>query len=188
MPAAEQAGATTSLSVFIRQIVVHDDADPGPGKGELDLTFGVLPGPTDAATRGASVRCQKSVASGKSCDVRECVGPVEVRADGGWLFIAAAGIERDPVAWDQVRGGLTMLGPERRWGLGAWYRTTNGRHFEIIFCVIPGGASEAACPVWTGELLDAPHPGQPTEGEYAGVLPQGFDRPISETVPAAAAS
>lgn len=166
---------TTSLSVFIRQIVVHDDSDPGPGKGEFDVTFGVLPGPTSAGTRGASLRWQASVSSGKTYDVRQVIGPVDVREADGWLYVAAAGIEQDPAVDDQVRGGLTMLGHERKWGQGAWYRTTNGKHFDLIFCVITGGATEAACPEWTGAVLDAPHSERPTETEYAAILPEGFD-------------
>ena len=174
--------ARVVLSVFVRQIVVHDTSDPGPGKGEFDVTFGVLAGPAGAAGESASVRWQGSVSSGKTYDVGQWMGPVAVDMERGWLSVAGGGVEMDALIDDQIRGGLTMLGHERKWGMGSWWRTTNGKHFDLVLCVTEG-ETEAACPVWTGDALDAPGPERPTETEFVAILPEGFDARIPAPVP-----
>ena len=168
----------TSIKVVIRHVIVHDDSDPGPGKGDFDVTIGVASGPPDAESFGKrfALRWKRSVSSGYSYDLHAELGPIAVPGKGGWLAIAGAGIEHDPIVDDQVRGGLAALGADRHFGFGGWWRTTNGRHFDLVFAVIPGDASTSACPLWNGDLLDAPGPDAPTEAEYAAVLPTGYDR------------
>lgn len=127
--------SSVSLKVYVRQIIVHDDSDPGPGKGEFDVTFGVLAAPTEADSQSASVRWQASVSSGKTYNVGQWIGPVAVDAERGWLSIAGGGIELDALIDDHVRGGLTMLGHERKWGMGNWWRTTKMGSTSTWSCV-----------------------------------------------------
>jgi hypothetical protein len=177
-PQGSHGTHSLSLKVFVRHIVVRDDSDPGPGKGEFDVTLGIVAGPPGMTTQRSSVRWQHSVWSGYTYDVHAELGPIAVPEDG-WISLAGAGVERDPLMDDQVRGGLTMLGRERRFGIGQWFQTTNGKHFDLIFTVVSGDAGAAACPPWTGEVVDAPCPTAPTEAEYRAILPAGFDRRLS---------
>lgn len=54
----------------------------------------------------------------------------------------------------------------------------NGKHFDLVLCVTDALATEAGCPAWTGDVLDAPGPERPTEREYVAILPEGFDARI----------
>src|SRR5688572_15646215 len=131
-------GLVTHLKVVIRHLIVHDDSDPDPVWGEFDVTIGIAaPGIASLSNR-TSVRWKRSVWSGHTYDLRAELGPIAVRDKGGVIAIAGAGAEHDPVLDEQLRGGLAMLGAEHHFGFGGWWRTTNGRHFDLIFAVIPG--------------------------------------------------
>src|SRR4051812_47398992 len=159
-----------TFNVFIRDIIVHDDHDPGPGKGEFEVVFGAASVPTTAGGR-AAVKWQGSVSSRRTYDVAQWTGAVAVPADGGKLSIAGGGTERDPAGNDELRGGLATFNQEHEWGEGRWWRTTNGRDFDFTFCVTPAEeASEAARPLWTGETFDAPGTDEPAASSYRSIL------------------
>lgn len=159
------------LNVFIRDLIVHDDHDPGPAKGEFEVLFGAAGVPAGVGGRSA-VEWQGSVASHRTYDVAQWTGAVAVPSDDGMLSIAGGGIERDTgTRGDELRGGLATFTRQHDWGEGKWWRTTNGRDFDFTFCVTPAEeTSEAGRPVWTGETFDAPGPEKPGASSYRGVI------------------
>lgn len=160
-----RAKPTATLNVYVREVVVHDERDPGPGRGEYDIAFAAVAGPGARATQ-QSERWQTSVSTGRRYAVGRWTGAVPVNSVDGWLTIAGGGVERDAVNDDTALGGIAVLRADRNWGIGRWWRTTNGPHFDLVFCVVEGDRPDAALPVWTGETYDAPGPHRPTMAEY----------------------
>lgn len=160
-----------TFNVYIRDIIVHDDHDPGPAKGEFEIVFGAAGTPVSASAR-SQVEWKGSVSSHRTYDVAQWTGAVAVPAEHGKLTVAGGGIERDSATrGDELRGGLATFATEQEWGEGKWWRTTNGRDFDFTFCVTPAEeSSEAARPVWSGETYDAPGPDKPGISSYRGVL------------------
>jgi hypothetical protein len=163
--------STQTVNVYIRNIVVHHDRDPGPGRGEYDVTFVGAASPVSAAPEARSgARWTGSVASGSSYTVGLWTGPVGVPSSHS-LAVVGAGEERDALVADALRGGLALFGRDHDWGAGRWWRTTNGQHFDFVFYVarMEAGVTsqEISAPVWTSDSADAPGPAQPTPDEYA---------------------
>lgn len=163
------AGPKQTFKVFIRDIMVHDDHDPGPGKGEFEVVFAAAGVPRRSGEQ-ASVEWKGSVSSRRTYDVALWTGAVAV-PDGGKISIAAGGHERDVSSHDELRGGIATFGEDQKWGEGKWWRTTNGRDFNFRFCVtLAEEASEASRPTWTGETYDAPGPDTPDASSYRSIL------------------
>jgi hypothetical protein len=166
---AEQG--THAVNVFIRELIVHDDRDRVGGGGEYDVTFVAAASPGSAAPDSRSgCRWADSVSSGNSYEVRLWTGAVTFPS-GHSLAVVGIGEEHDALIADALRGGLALLGADHDWGVGRWWRTTNGPHFDFLFFVarIEGGApaSDIAEPFWSSDALDAPGPDRPTPNEYA---------------------
>ena len=159
------------VNVFIREIVVHDTSDPGGGAGEYDVAFTAASASDPAAVR-TSPRWTKSVKRGETYEVLEWLGPVSV-PDGGTLRVSARGREHDLLGDDQLLGGIAHLTAGEQLGIGRWWRTTNGKHFDFLFAVARAEAGHAGRPPLTGqqgEVGDAPGPARPTPEDYlAGI-------------------
>lgn len=166
--------ATVTLRVYVREMIVRRDHDPGPGRGEFDVSFVGAASPSSAAPAARSgVRWIASVRAGETTEVGRWTGPVQVRTEHS-LAVAGAGEERDRFRAATLFGGLTILGGSEGWGVGRWWRTTNGRDFDYVFYVArleegddPDSTAE---PTWTSASEDAPGPPSPSENEYAVVL------------------
>ena len=160
-----------AFNVYVRDMIVHDDHDPGPAKGEFEVVFGAVSVPSSAGDRGAQVEWKGSVASRRTYDVAQWTGVVAI-PDNGKLTIAGAGVEKETATrGDELRGGLATFTAEHEWGEGKWWRTTNGRDFDFTFCVtLAEESSEAARPTWSGETYDAPGPDKPGPSSYRGIL------------------
>ena len=158
------------FNVHIRDLLVHDDKDPGPGRGEFAVDFGAAGVPSRAGSR-TRVRWEGSVASHRTYDVAQWTGVVAVPAPEGKLTVGGAGAERDPGADDALLGGVATFEADREWGVGRWWRTVNGRDFDFVFCVTPAEeAGEAGRPAWTGETYDAPGPDRVSAATLRPVL------------------
>src|SRR5687767_9759923 len=131
--AMRPGGPQRALNVFIRDLVVHHDHDPGPGRGEVDLVFEAIAVPTTLGGR-ARVTWQASVTERRVYELGLWIGTIAVPAEGGMLTIVGAGTERDPGLGTPLWGGLATLSHEHDWE-GKWWRTTNGRDFDFTFCV-----------------------------------------------------
>jgi hypothetical protein len=156
------------VNVFIREIVVHDTRESGDGAGEYDIAFsGGVAG--DAAGMKSSPRWANSVRRGETYEVLEWIGPFTV-SDSGVLTVAARGQEKDRLfGSDPLLGGLAHLSGEEQWGIGKWWRTTNGKHFDFTFAVGRAEQGHAGRPPLTGqvgEINDAPGPGSPAAEDY----------------------
>ena len=158
------------FNVHIRDLLVHDDKDPGPGRGEFAVDFGAAGVPSRAGSR-TQVRGEGSVASHRTYDVAQWTGVVAVPSPEGKLTVGGAGAERDPGADDALLGGVATFEADREWGVGRWWRTVNGRDFDFVFCVTPAEeAGEAGRPAWTGETYDAPGPDKVSAATLRPVL------------------
>jgi hypothetical protein len=163
-------GPKRLFNVFIRDLIVHDDKDLGPGRGEYEVVFGAVGVPRSAGGQ-ARVDWAGAVSSHRTYDVAQWTGVVPVPLPRGKLSIAGGGVEHDPGKTDAIVGGVATFEEEREWGVGRWWRTTNGRDFDFVFCVTPAEeASEAARPVWTGETYDAPGPETTTAATFRSIL------------------
>jgi hypothetical protein len=171
MTDTDRDGAPTRLfNVHIRDLLVHDDKDPGPGRGEYAVDFGAAGVPSRAGSR-ARVRWEGSVAGHRTYDVAQWTGVVAVPATAGKLTIGGAGAERDPRADDALLGGVATFEADREWGVGRWWRTVNGRDFDFVFCATPAEeAGEAGRPAWTGETYDAPGPDKLSAATFRSIL------------------
>jgi hypothetical protein len=164
-----EAGPKRSFNVFVRHITVHDDHDPGPGKGEFELVFAAV-GVPRGSDGPASVEWRGSVSDRRSYDVAMWTGSVAV-PDGGKISVAGRGLEQDSARHDEVRGGIATFTADEEWGQGKWWRTTNGRDFDFTFCVtLADEANEAARPTWTDETYDAPGPDRLDASAYRSIL------------------
>jgi hypothetical protein len=155
------------VNVFIREIVVHDTRDMGGGAGEYDLTFAAASSNAPDALH-TSPHWTHSVKRGETYEVLEWLGPVSV-ADGGTLVVSAHGQERDLLGKDQLLGGIAHLTAALELGVGHWWRTTNGKHFDFLFAVARTSDGHAGRPLLTGrtgEIADAPGPDQPSSDDY----------------------
>src|SRR5687768_13841063 len=158
------------FNVHIRDLIVHDDKDPGPGRGEYAIDFGAA-GVPSAAGGQARVHWEGSVASHRTYDIAQWTGVVAVPVPDGKLSVAAAGAERDTGGDDALLGGAATFEADREWGIGRWWRTVNGRDFDFVFCVTPAEeAGEAGRPAWTGETYDAPGPDKVSAATLRPVL------------------
>jgi hypothetical protein len=175
----EQAKQT--INVYIRNVTVHHDHDPGPGKGEFDISFVTSASPvsSDPASR-SGVRWTGAVESGATYDVDRWTGPLTFPAAHS-LLLAGAGEEKDRFRNDALHGGLTYLSAAEGWGAGRWWQTRNGKDFDFLFYVAlvsgdaPAGGDEA--PRYPGASDDAPGPRPPTPDEYAAA----FGAPLSNS-------
>ena len=158
------------VNVFIREIVVHDTRESGGGAGEYDIAF--TAGMASAAgTPGdkTSPRWASSVRRGETYEVLEWIGPIST-AGGSVLTISARGQEQDRLFGnDPLLGGLAHLTEAEGWGVGKWWRTTNGKHFDFVFAVGRAEDGHAGRPPLTGqvgEINDAPGPAEPAAEDY----------------------
>jgi hypothetical protein len=158
-----------ALNVFIRDVMVHDDHDPGPGKGEVALHFEAVAVPTTPGGR-ASATWQASVKERRVYEVGLWLGIVAVPSEGGMLTVVGAGTEHDPGIGTPLWGGLATLSHQHDWE-NKWWRTTNGRDFDFTFCIMRAAeASDSGRPLWTGETYDAPGTERPAPASYRTLL------------------
>lgn len=169
-PAETAEPSADTLRVYVRDLIVHDDRDIGPGRGEYEIAIAVETRPGSAPPVVA--QWKGSVSQNQRYDVNLWLGPVATPSEGGSLVVTAGGIERDPLVNDVVLGGISLLDAARDWGSGRWWRTVNGRHFDIVFSVLSGNAIDADLPSSLG-THDAPGPEAPTMAEYRAVINTG---------------
>jgi hypothetical protein len=163
-------GPKRLFNVHIRDLIVHDDKDPGPGRGEYAVDFGAAGVPSAGGSR-TRVRWEGSVSSHRTYDVAQWTGVVAVPAPAGKLTVGGAGAERDRGGDDALLGGVATFEADAEWGVGRWWRTVNGRDFDFVFCVTPAEeAGEAARPAWTGETFDAPGPARVAFATFRTIL------------------
>ncbi|HEU5316683.1 MAG TPA: hypothetical protein VFX49_11275 [Chloroflexota bacterium] len=155
------------VNVFIREIVVHDASEPGGDAGEYDVAFAAgIPG--DSSSARTSPRWTNRVRRAQTYEVLDWLGPVSV-ADGGTLVVSARGREHDLLRDDALLGGVAHLTAAQGLGVGKWWRTTNGKHFDFLFAVSRAEEGHAGRPVLSGrqgEIADAPGPAQPAPDDY----------------------
>ena len=108
-------GPKRLFNVHIRDLIVHDDKDPGPGRGEYAVDFGAAGVPSAGGSR-ARVRWEGSVASHRTYDVAQWTGVVAVPAPAGKLTVGGAGAERDRTGDDELVGGVATFEADRRVG------------------------------------------------------------------------
>jgi len=159
------------VNVFIRQIVVHDTRDPGDDPGEYDIAFAAY---TDAAPADLKTtpRWTNSVRRAEQYEILEWLGPLDVQ-DGVRLIVAARGREHDFIGSDELLGGVAHLTGANQWGLDHWWRTRNGKHFDVVFAVSRAEAGHAGRPLFTGhhgEIGDAPGPTELSSSDYPAGL------------------
>jgi hypothetical protein len=173
---AEQG--TQTVNIFIHEVTVHDTRDPWPGHGEYDVSFVGAATPSRAAPEARSgVRWTHSVQRGHGYPVGSWTGPVTFPSTHS-LVVAGAGEELDRFRNDVRQGGLSILSADHDWGVGRWWQTKNGPHFDFLFFVarVPPAADGAAPqnptdPEWASAATqDAPGPSKPTFDEYAGAF------------------
>ena len=156
------------VNVFIREIVVHDTRDVGGDAGEYDIAFAATGAPAPSTVRTTPPWTNR-VKRGETYEVLEWIGPVSVGHDGS-LIVSARGREHDLFGHDALLGGVAHLTSAVELGVGRWWRTTNGKHFDFTFAVARASDGRSGRPPLTGqqgEIGDAPGPAQPTAGDYA---------------------
>jgi hypothetical protein len=165
------------LKVFVRELIVNDDADRGGDPGEYDIRFG-LSGDDDLVGNRFAARWQGSVMTGEASEVLGWLGPVTVSLPDGVLTVGVAGHEDDFLADEIVLGGVARFGAAENWGLGVWWRTQNGQHCDFVFAVVReeegagegSGAGEQPAPVLLQEPEPAPGPSEPGPDDYRAVF------------------
>lgn len=160
-----------NVNLFIREIVVHDTRDPGDSPGEYDIAFGAV-AETDPAGLKTTPRWTGTVRRGETYEILEWLGPLGV-ADGLALTVAARGREHDILGDDTLLGGVARLTGAEQWGVGRWWRTTNGKHFDFLFAVGRAEEGHAGRPPLTGqtgEVQRAPGPEKPADADYPAGL------------------